>query len=268
MPRARSRRSSIASVASSGGSRASTSSSRGPGRRAFRASGASPISATSCCCAPSWRLRSSLRRVLVLRVDQPLPRRAELLDRVHQLLGERHVAHHQPCLRGQVADELLLGRRDRVAGLLLDRQRAEELALMPDRLAHRRRATVRRRRRPTATSGRAVGVRAATPPRIRSWSPMRTHTSARIAPVPPASARAIRGRSSSFAYAFPSRSENSREHLVRCRALPVDEPVGEPLRPAPHRLERERDDRRGDGGQDRVAPGSRRARRRRRRSPT
>ena len=38
---------------------------------------------------------------------------------------------------------------------------------------------------------------------------MRTHTSARTAPVPPASARAIRGRRSSFAYALPSRSENS-----------------------------------------------------------
>ena len=38
---------------------------------------------------------------------------------------------------------------------------------------------------------------------------MRTHTSARNAPVPSASARAIRGSSSSFAYALPSRSEKS-----------------------------------------------------------
>ena len=42
----------------------------------------------------------------------------------------------------------------------------------------------------------------------RSSSPTRTHTSARDAPVPSASARAILGNSSSFAYAFPSRSEN------------------------------------------------------------
>jgi hypothetical protein len=38
---------------------------------------------------------------------------------------------------------------------------------------------------------------------------MRTQTSVRTAPVPLASARAIRGSSSSFAYALPTRSENS-----------------------------------------------------------
>ena len=43
-----------------------------------------------------------------------------------------------------------------------------------------------------------------------------------------------------------------REHLVRRGALAVDEPVGEPLRAAPGRLERERDDRRRPGGQHRV----------------
>ena len=43
----------------------------------------------------------------------------------------------------------------------------------------------------------------------RRRSPLRTHTSARDAPVPSASARAILGISSSLAYVFPRRSENS-----------------------------------------------------------
>ena len=57
-----------------------------------------------------------LAALLVLGVDESLARGAELLDVVHELLGERHVPHHQPGLRGEVADELLLRRRDRVAG--------------------------------------------------------------------------------------------------------------------------------------------------------
>ena len=80
-----------------------------------------------------------LPSLLVLGVDQPLARCAELLDVVHQLLGERHVAHHQTRLSGQVADQLLLGRRDRVPGSFHDRQGAQELALVPDRLPHLRR---------------------------------------------------------------------------------------------------------------------------------
>ena len=44
------------------------------------------------------------------------------------------------------------------------------------------------------------------------------------------------------------------EHLVRCGTFAVDQPVGEPLRSDPQRLERDRDDRRRGGRQDRLTP--------------
>jgi hypothetical protein len=78
-----------------------------------------------------------LPALFVLRGDQPLARRAELLDRVQQVLGEPRVPHHEPGLRGQVADQLLLGRRERLPRPFLDRQRAEQLATVTDRLEHR-----------------------------------------------------------------------------------------------------------------------------------
>ena len=109
---------------------------------------------------------------------------------------------------------------------------------------------------PASSSVAAIGGNASAScghrPSETSWSPMRTHTSARTAPVPPASARAIRGQELLVRVRVAEPFGELREHLVRCGALPVDEPVGEPLGTPASRLERERDDRRGDGGQDRI----------------
>ena len=87
----------------------------------------------------------------------------------------------------------------------------------------------------------------------RSSCPILTQTSARAAPVPSPSARAISGATPrSRTPARPAR--RTGEHLVRRGALAVDEPVGEALRPSPQRLEREGDDRRRRGGQHRAGP--------------
>ena len=43
-----------------------------------------------------------------------------------------------------------------------------------------------------------------------------------------------------------------REDLVGRRAFPIHEPVGDPLSASPHRLERQRDDRSGGGGEHRA----------------
>ena len=63
--------------------------------------------------------------LFVLRADQPLPGRPELLD-------QSDVPEHQARLGGEVAHEPLLRRVDRVVRRHRDRQRAEELALVAD----------------------------------------------------------------------------------------------------------------------------------------
>ena len=125
----------------------------------------------------------------------------------------------RPGLRRQVPDQLLLGRRQGLSRPLLDRQRAEQLAPMPDGLEHRctrHDALLDRRHRPRgrglASSGHVASG--------RSSSPTRTQTSARAAPVPSPSARAILGSSSSFAYVCPTRSENSDSTSYGVARLP------------------------------------------------
>ena len=147
--------------------------------------------------------------LLVLRGDESLARRPELFDRVQQILGEGGVPHHESSLRGQIPDELLLGRRERLPRPLLDREGAKQLATMTDRLEQRRswrRSSVDWTPPASRRRARVLGPRS---PPDRSSLPTRTHTSARAAPLPSPSARAILGRSSSFAYVCPTRSENS-----------------------------------------------------------
>ena len=76
-----------------------------------------------------------LAAFLVLRGDQALARRAELLD-------QPHVAEHEARLGREVADQPLLRRVHRVAGGHRDRERAEQLAAVrgPRRASPRRRS--------------------------------------------------------------------------------------------------------------------------------
>ena len=175
MPRARSRRSSSAvwiSVSICVSISAALAGSRAVRSRASRVL---TDSATSCCCAPSWMLRSSRRRSCVLRRDQPSLRRAELLD-------ETDVPKDQSGLRGEVADQAFLRRVHRVVGGHRDREGPEELAAvadLDDGLALDRRAGRRSRRprrprarRPSATR-RPVAARcrcgATREPSRRRW---------------------------------------------------------------------------------------------------
>ena len=139
--------------------------------------------------------------LLVLRRDQPLARRAEVLD-------QPEVLQDQPGLRGEVGEQLVLLGQDRIVRRLRDGERAEQLAPVADR---------RRRRRTSGNAGsasslrrdRRFAARGHGPRRGRTHlAPTRSQTVASVAPVPSASSRAIRGRMSSPAYVSLTRSEN------------------------------------------------------------
>ena len=117
---------------------------------------------------------------LVLRGDQPLPGRPQVLD-------QAGVRQHQAGLGGHVGDQLLPGRAQRLILGHLDRDRAQQLALVHDgdaqvgvgqrrhRSGHRRAA--RRRRTARLPPEEASG---------RSSSSTRSHTTTCSAPVPAA----------------------------------------------------------------------------------
>ena len=151
-----------------------------------------------------------------------------------KILGETGVPHHEPRLRGQVPDELLLGRRQRFPRPLLDRQRAEQLAAMADRLEHRRSRDgalllVRR----CGTRARA-GVHVLRPGRLGSQllADAHPHICARGAGALPERARHPREQLLARVR-LPDPLGELGQHLVGRGALAVDEPVGEPLRPSP-----------------------------------
>ena len=70
---------------------------------------------------------------LVLRRNQPLPRGAQLVEALQQLGGEADVLEHQPSLVGEVLDQFLLDRRERLTAALGDCQRSQKIPLMQHR---------------------------------------------------------------------------------------------------------------------------------------
>ncbi|MFN8233033.1 MAG: hypothetical protein U0V56_06065 [Actinomycetota bacterium] len=72
--------------------------------------------------------------LVVLGLHDALLRGLQLRQPRLQVLGETHVPQHQAGLGREVDDQLLVGRRDRIAGGLRDRERAEELAALLDRV--------------------------------------------------------------------------------------------------------------------------------------
>ena len=70
----------------------------------------------------------------VLRRDQALLRGLQLVEPHLELLVQADVAEHQPRLTGEVGDQLLVGGRHRVARRLADRERAQQLARLLDRV--------------------------------------------------------------------------------------------------------------------------------------
>ena len=79
-----------------------------------------------------------------------------------------------------------------------------------------------------------------------------SQTSAAFAPVPSATTRAISSSTTSFSRPGHPGGER-REHLIRRRAVAVDDAVGEAPRAREHRLEQHRDEGGGDERQHRAA---------------
>ena len=99
------------------------------------------LSATRCCCAPSWRLRSRRRRSRSCALTRRWREARSSVEPRLQIRGQPDVLEHQSGLVRQIVDELLLDRCQRLAAALADAQRAEQLALdgaPPPRSSHRR----------------------------------------------------------------------------------------------------------------------------------
>ena len=150
-----------------------------------------------------------LAALLVLRGHEALLRALQILEPRTKVLGQADVPQDEAGLRGEVGDELRLRLVHRVVGRHRDGERPEELAPVLDREGgvrlgkHGERAiAIERNRAGTVASN---GQDAAT----RSRSCVRSQTSARAAPIPSPTTRAILGRTSSSAYVSATRSENS-----------------------------------------------------------
>ena len=116
-----------------GGRRASPWPSPGRDRRAVRRGVGAPASATSCCWAPSWMFRSSLRRSSSCAVDEALLRRLQVGQARLGAAGSgaRSAARAPPAPRGPARAVPVVGSIGSLAGID-DGERPEQLALVPD----------------------------------------------------------------------------------------------------------------------------------------
>ena len=236
-----------------GGPPAPRASRPGAGRASSRAFGASrsirpsaslslTASATSCCCAPSWMLRSSRRRSSSCAETSRFCAAFRSSSRRLERLGQPDVAQHETGLRGEVARSASrpTARRDRSPAC---GPRARPAARPPARPGTRDpslRSGASTRSGARSASGRAPrSGQAATSRSSRSTA---SHTSARSAPMPsPEDPR--HPRQHVLVRIRPSDALGElRQHLVRCRAFAVHEPVREPREPRACRLERDRHD--------------------------
>ena len=232
MPRERSDRVSIVSSAAVRSSASTGSARSGDRASSVRASRRFTASATRCCWAPSWMSRSSRRRSSSCGGDDALARCPQL----HRPLPSCPAAgrassarrpdgpQHQPCLRGESREQLLLHRREGLPVALLDDEDAQLLVPVAHR-EHPPTAGGRCRRRPDP-AGAASGVRAGRPGRGRhepaghgAARPGRTaHRSPRRAAWPS-------GREPRRWRMPPATSSRNRvENLVRRRTLAAGQP--------------------------------------------
>ncbi|HEY7926837.1 MAG TPA: hypothetical protein VIG86_05370 [Candidatus Dormibacteraeota bacterium] len=189
----------------------------------------------------------------ILRRDQPLPRRTEVLEPRRQVRAEPHVLEHQPGLVGKVVEQLLLDGRERLANTLADAQRPQQLVLLanldnPVGVGRRGDRPVAQRHRPdcrNAQRPRCCGTEGAAgaQPDVCTLGAGAFGENPRHA-----------GKHVIHGVALRDLFGELRQHLVRCRALSVDQPVGHPLHPLSHRLETDRNDRRGQDRQPQVGP--------------
>ena len=187
----------------------------------------------------------------VLGRHQALPRRPELLEVGTKLLGQPHVPQHQPGLRGQVVDELVLRRGERIVRRFRHRERAEQLVAVADGGDLRGVAE----RRELAVGHRQSAVAGAASPHDaegRSSAPTRSHTVASRAPVLCPAARHPRQDVFERVGLADTLGE-LREHLVGRGAFAVHQPVREPVRAIADGIEGHRDRRGGEHREERVA---------------
>ena len=179
--------------------------------------------------------------LLVLRGDEPALRRLQFVEPLSQRLGQADVAQHQPGLRREIGDQLLLaGSIGSFAGIV-DREGAELLALVHDGHASCD--------RPSPLAAQSTGQVAAT--RRASGADRATRALARRR-APSASTRAIRTQHIVGGVGARELVPELGQHLVRRGALAVHHTVGRASRPAPDRRKRQRNAERSDGGGDRT----------------
>ena len=248
MPRASARRSSSAAASPS---RSWPAVSRTPaGSSATASSRPSWIrSATSCCWAPSCRFRSIRCRSAswAWTSRRRDARRSSIV--ALQLGGQPGVAQHQAGLRSELGQQLVLGRGHRLAGRLDDGQRAEQLAGVPDRYGPANRPQVRQPARPrTRPAARRQRHRRGRPAAVRRPRPdhLRPQLTAYADPDPDLDRASGPGQHRRHPVEHQAGVQLTAhvlgkvgEHLVRRGPLSVDQPVGDPLRPLPHRLEQQ-----------------------------
>jgi hypothetical protein len=165
--------------------------------------------------------------LLVLRGDQPLPRRPQLLD-------QPNVAQDEPGLRREVPDELLLGGIDRVGRGHRHRELPERCALVHD-VDH---VVARRLGSPRGTSRSGAGRRRPEARRSPRW-----RGAAGEHLRHPGGRRRRRS--------LTDAAGECRQDLVGRGALSVHDTIGEQARTFPRRLERQCED--GAATNERVA---------------
>ena len=190
---------------------------------------------------------------LVLRGDQAFLRGLQLVEALPQLFVQPDVAQHEPRLSGEVGDQLLVRGRHGVARRLADRERAEQLARRFDRVHpidawDRGDGAVRQRDRRQTIDVAGPG---------RDVAQLLVDHEPDVGPFG-ADALAQDPRHPRQHVLVGIRAADAlgelRQHLVRCRALAVHDPVGEPRESCTRRLERERHHHRGHHGEERVVP--------------
>ena len=172
----------------------------------------------------------------VLRRDEAFLCRLQIGQARAELLRQPLVPQHEPGLGGQVPHELFARLVDRVADRHRHRERAEHLPLVPD-LHHE-----------VVAGPGSVGR----PGRDRSE--LLIHDHAHLGTLGAHALAEHTRQSGKHVVGGVGAGElvaERRDDLVRRRAPAVDDAVGEPARPRPHRLEHEGHDARGERRQER-----------------
>ena len=239
MPRARSRRSSSARCESSCNSASIWSARPGSRSSIACASRIFTLSATSCCCAPSWMLRSSRLRSWSCAVTSRRCAACSSSSRCRSASVRPTLRSTRPACAARSRDQLLLRGVHRVVRRHRDRQARRAPRLGARRARSRSSVAIGRIRRPGRRDAPIVRRRRATRARARRRAPS-------------ASTRAIRTQHIVGGVGARELIPELGQHLVRRGSLAVHHAVGRASCPAPNRRKAQRDAERGEGRRDRT----------------